>query len=78
MPFDSQGKLICRDTRTIVCDFDQLLSGPDNGDRYVGCSGIQSVFNQFFYNRGRPFNDLAGCDLGGNISGKIRIGMKTL
>ena len=55
------------DAAAIVRDAQQSLSALANLDTDFGSAGIDAVFDQFLGYIGRPFHNLAGSNLGGNV-----------
>ena len=70
MAFEGQQGIVAVHAMAIVADADQPASASLNFDANVAGVGIQSVLQEFFYDRGRPVYHLAGGDLIGNLVGK--------
>ena len=63
MPGQRQFHFIFGNAGSVVTDADQFLPARLDIDDDRTCTGIQAVFHEFFYNRGRPLDDFAGSDL---------------
>jgi hypothetical protein len=58
-----QRKLIRFHSRAVIDDFDRLDAAALDVDGDSRRAGIHGILDEFFYDRGRTFDDLAGGDL---------------
>lgn len=64
MPRQCDAHFINGNTTAIIVDFDQAFPRPFHPYTDACGTSIQCVFHQFFNDRSRPFDNLAGRDLG--------------
>ena len=63
MPRQCQGQLVGRDSGAIVAHDDPSRATALDIDRHVSGTGVETVFQQFFQDRRRAFDDFAGSNL---------------
>ena len=68
---EGQRQIVASDAAAVVDDADQLDAALLDVDVDARAAGIDGVFEQFLDDAGRPFDDLAGGDLGDDGIGKL-------
>jgi hypothetical protein len=59
-------RVIAVHAAAVIDHANQRNSAAPNDDINLASTGVETVFNQFFYNRRRPFHDFTGRHLAGH------------
>ena len=67
MTGEGQRQVIAREARAVVGDADEIKAAAHQVNANLARACVDGILDQLLDDRGRPLDDLAGGDLGGDI-----------